>query len=73
MDIFGIGSNELIVILILAGVVLGPERIVRVAREIGKLYRNFKNYFSALSDELKTELDFIDDIKEIENDIKKFR
>lgn len=73
MDFLGIGTNELIVILILAGVVLGPERIAKVAREIGKLYRNFKGYFGALSDELKTELDFIDDIKDIEKDINKFR
>lgn len=72
MDIFGVGANELLVILILAGVVLGPERLAKVAREAGKLYRNLKNYFGALSDELKTELEFIDDIKEIENDIKKF-
>ncbi len=35
-NIFGIGMNELIVIFVLAAIVLGPERIVRVAREAGK-------------------------------------
>lgn len=33
MDIFGIGTNELLVILILAAVVLGPERLARSARD----------------------------------------
>jgi len=45
MDIFGIGGNEIIVILVLAAIVLGPERLARSAREIGKFIRNVKNYF----------------------------
>jgi sec-independent protein translocase protein TatB len=69
--IFGIGGNELIVILLLAGIILGPERLVRTAREIGKFVRNVKNYFNALTDELKTELDVLDDIKDIRDDLKK--
>lgn len=71
MDIFGIGGNELIVILLLAGIILGPERLARVARELGKLVRNIKNYFSALNDELKAELEILDDIKEIKDELKK--
>jgi sec-independent protein translocase protein TatB len=71
MDIFGIGGNELIVILLLAGIILGPERLARVARELGKFVRNIKNYFSALNDELKAELDILDDVKEVKNELKK--
>lgn len=74
MDIFGIGSNELLVILLLAAIVLGPERLARVAREAGKLIRNIKAYFSAFSDELKGELDVLDEInslkKEVTGDLK---
>jgi sec-independent protein translocase protein TatB len=69
--IFGIGGNELIVILLLAAIVLGPERLVRSAREIGKFIRSVKNYFSALTDELKAELDILDDIKEVKDELKK--
>jgi sec-independent protein translocase protein TatB len=69
--IFGIGGNELIVILLLAAIVLGPERLVRSARELGKFIRNVKNYFSALTDELKAELDILDDIKEVRDELKK--
>jgi sec-independent protein translocase protein TatB len=71
VDIFGIGGNELIVILLLAAIVLGPERLARTARELGKLVRNFKNYFGSLSDELKSELELLDEIREVKKDIEK--
>ncbi|HVN15899.1 MAG TPA: Sec-independent protein translocase protein TatB [Anaerolineales bacterium] len=72
MDLFGIGTNELVVIFLLAAIVLGPERLARMAREAGKLIRNFKAYFSSLSDELKTELDVLDDLKKTKDELKKF-
>lgn len=69
--IFGVGGNELIVILLLAGIILGPERLARTARELGKFIRNVKNYFGSLTDELKAELDILDDVKEIKDELKK--
>jgi sec-independent protein translocase protein TatB len=70
MDIFGIGGLELLVIMLLAVIILGPERLARVAREAGKLVRNFKAYFSALNDELKSELDVLDELEGVKRDIK---
>jgi sec-independent protein translocase protein TatB len=70
-NIFGIGMNELIVILLLAGIVLGPERLARMAREAGKLIRNLKAYVSSLTGELKSELDILDDLKKVKDDITK--
>ncbi len=69
MDLFGIGTNELVVIAVLAVVVLGPERLARSAREIGKLVRNFKAYFGSLTDELRSELDVLDDINKVKQDL----
>lgn len=69
--IFGIGGSELVVILILAGVILGPERFARSAREIGKFVRNVKAYFSSFSSELKAELDVLDDIEKIKKCLSK--
>ena len=69
--IFGVGGNELIVILLLAGIILGPERLVRTARELGKFIRNVKNYFSTLTDELKAELDVLDDLQKVKDDLTK--
>ena len=71
MNIFGIGENELVVILILAGIVLGPERLVRSAREIGKFVRNAKAYFSSLSGELKAELDILEELEKVKKDLLK--
>ena len=71
MDILGVGGPELFVILILAVVVLGPERLARVARQVGRLVRDVKAYFNTFSDELKTELEVLDDLKEVKTDLQK--
>lgn len=69
--IFGIGSGELVVILLLAGIVLGPERLARAAREMGRFVRNVKSYFSALSSELRAELDVLDELQNVKKDLMK--
>ncbi len=71
MDIFGIGGNELIVIVLLAAIVLGPERLARSARDIGKFIKNVKAYFTSLSSELKAELDVLDDLESVRKGLKK--
>jgi sec-independent protein translocase protein TatB len=71
MDIFGIGGNELIVIIVLAGIILGPERLARSAREIGKFVKNAKAYFTSLSSELRAELDVIDELEKVKKDLTK--
>lgn len=70
MDFFGLGSSELLVIGLLAAVVLGPERLVWLAREAGKLIRNLKAYFSSFSDELKAEIDILEELKEVERELR---
>ena len=69
--VFGIGGSELLVMLILAGVILGPERLARSAREIGKFVKNVKAYFSSLSSELKAELDVLDDLDKLKKELSK--
>ena len=71
MELFGIGSMELLVIVLLAAIVLGPQRLALTAREAGKLIRNLKAYFRALSDDLGHELDILSDLMDIERDLKK--
>ena len=58
---FGIGLPELIVILALALVVLGPEKLPQVARQAARLINELKR----ASDEFKKELeiDKLDDIR----------
>ena len=42
MDIFGIGAPELAVILIIALIVLGPQRLPEMARTVGKTVNEFR-------------------------------
>lgn len=65
MEILGFGGAEILVVLILAGIVLGPERMVRAAHKLGKLVRDVKAYFGSLNEELKSELEILDEIKKI--------
>ncbi|HKX11786.1 MAG TPA: twin-arginine translocase TatA/TatE family subunit [bacterium] len=40
---FGLGGGELIIVLLLALVFLGPKEIPRVATQVGRLYRQLKD------------------------------
>ncbi len=71
MDIFGIGGTELMVIVLLAAIVLGPRRLAESARELGKLIRSLKNYFKALSEDLGHELDILSDLKDVRDELNK--
>ena len=49
---FGIGTGELLLLLVIALIVLGPERMPQVARDIGKVMNDLRR----TSDELQQEL-----------------
>ena len=49
---FGIGTPELLVILIVALIVLGPKRLPEVAKALGKGLAELRKATSGLSDEL---------------------
>ena len=71
MEFLNVGGPEVLVLMLLGVIVLGPERLARAACEAGKLVRNLKAYFQSLSDELKTELDVLDDLNEIKREINR--
>ena len=43
MNIIGIGFTELIFILLIALVFLGPAKMVEIAQKIGGMFRQFQN------------------------------
>lgn len=56
---FGIGATELVIILVLALIVLGPKRLPDVASGLGKAIRQFRKATKDLTDQL----DIDDDVK----------
>jgi Tat protein translocase TatB subunit len=50
---FGIGTPELLVILVVALLVLGPKRLPEVARALGKGLAELRRATSGLTDELQ--------------------
>ena len=66
MDFMGIGPLELLLILLLGFLFLGPDRLPGMAAKAGRLYRNFKKATFDLSKTITEELptkSSMDDIK----------
>jgi len=56
MDIFGIGPLELLLILVIFLVVLGPEKIPDFGRRFGRAVRAFRSTTTELSRQMEREL-----------------
>jgi len=57
---FGIGIPELVIILLLAGLVMGPHRIRDIARMLGKITAQFQRVSREFARQLNAELDAVD-------------
>ncbi len=57
---FGIGFPELVVILVVALIVLGPERLPEVARALGKGLAELRRATSGLTEELNNARNFLE-------------
>lgn len=58
---FGIGIPELLVILVVALIVLGPQRLPEVARALGKGLAELRRATSGLTDELRDATRMLDE------------
>ena len=56
MNFLNIGPMELVLILILALIVLGPRRLPEVARDLGKALSSFRRATRNLEEEISQEL-----------------
>jgi sec-independent protein translocase protein TatB len=53
---FGLGFTEIVIILVLALILLGPQRLPDVAKQLGKGLREFKKATDDLKGQFETEL-----------------
>lgn len=53
---FGIGLPELMVIIVVAVVVFGPDRLPEFARQAGRLVRQLRTFTQAARDDIRSEL-----------------
>ncbi|MEF3190978.1 MAG: Sec-independent protein translocase protein TatB [Campylobacterales bacterium] len=57
MDFFGLGFGEIIVILIVAVIFLGPDKLPETAINIARFFRKFKETISNVKENIQREID----------------
>jgi sec-independent protein translocase protein TatA len=57
MDFLGIGGGEILVILVIALLIWGPNRIIEIGRSLGKTVRAFRKAASDLTTQVNRELE----------------
>lgn len=68
MDIFGIGSLEFVLLFFLGWVVLGPTRVIKLAREGRRMFNQIRELTQNLSNEVNREIDLIASFEEEKSD-----
>ena len=63
MEFLGVGPAELLLILVIALIVVGPERLPEIARTIAKTLNNLRAMSQSLTAEWQQELAAVNDIK----------
>jgi sec-independent protein translocase protein TatB len=54
--VFGVGLPEFAVILVVAVIVFGPDRLPEFARQAGRLVRQVRNFTQSARDDIRAEL-----------------
>ena len=71
MNFFGMGPLELVVVLVLALVFIGPEKLPEVAAQLGKLYRDLRRVTAELSSEFNESMQEIQSIRtEVQGEVQ---
>ena len=70
---FGIGAPELVLILLLSGLVLGPHRIRQVAHWLGKTTAQLQAIARGFSRQLNAELDAVDGSGDLRDTMKEMQ
>lgn len=66
---FDIAFTELIIVAIVALIVIGPEKLPKVARTLGSLAGRMQRYVSTVKQDIERELQ-LDDLKKLQQDVQ---
>jgi len=64
MDFFGIGIGEVLLVLIIGLIVLGPGKLTELAKSLGRLSRNLKKMSTDFTTTVNKEMDLQDKFPE---------
>ena len=71
VEFLGIGYQEILLVFLLMLVFVGPERMPRVAYQIGRAVREMQKYARAVRDEFSEEIDYLEtQYREVEAEMK---
>ncbi|NLG28522.1 MAG: hypothetical protein GX557_11470 [Chloroflexi bacterium] len=65
MNIFGIGTGELLLIMIIAAMVVGPEQMVRLSRSAGRLLGRLRRETAGIQQEFREAISTFDEVTEV--------
>lgn len=66
---FGMGFGEILVILVVAVIVLGPEKLPKAMVEVAKIFKSVKNQVSSVKEDIEKEIR----IEELKNDARLYK
>jgi sec-independent protein translocase protein TatB len=66
---FDVGFSEIVVIMLVALVVLGPERLPKVARTMGRWWSTLQRYVNRIKMDVTTSME-LEELRELERKIK---
>lgn len=66
---FDIGFSELMVIAVVALIVIGPERLPKVARTVGLLFGRMQRYVNDVKSDISREM-ALDDLRKLQSSIQ---
>jgi len=69
--VFGLGVTEVLVILIVAFLLFGPQQLPEVGRQVGKAVKGFKDATEDLRKSVEPELNLMQaELKSVEHDLE---
>jgi len=74
MDFLGIGLPELIIILLVAVIVVGPKRLPEVAAQLARVIRQLRGYATDVTAQMRSELDDLTrEYEQVRKELREFR